>query len=186
MNTKTLALYLGCKVHLTTGSGWSNWSLLNSVDLRDNTVVIGDELVSLDDPYATIKLLLRPLLSMTEEDFRLFAEDFFNSKNLVFASQDKYWYACERELDPDYEGTPMEYINDAGDDDAENVLMCSTISKLITYGWLIYEESYNGFSMREQAEVIRYFTSKGFDLFGLIESGHALDSTSQPEGSTVS
>lgn len=180
MEAKTLALYLGCQITaFTDGANIVATFTGIELDARDDHSFITAYPIGSVEPRHfrafQIKPHLRPLSSMTEEDFKSFAEDFFNSKNLVFASQDKYWYACRRELDPDYEGTPMEYINDAGDDDPENVLMCSTISKLVTYGWIIYEELYHGFSMEQQSEVIRHFLSKHFDLFGLIESGQALD-----------
>lgn len=126
------------------------------------------------------KLLLRPLSSMTEEEFQEFAKSFFKDDKLTFATHEKVWYACSRELDPEFEGEPIEYINEACDADPENVIMCDTRSKLVTYGWIEYDERYHGFAAYEQAELFLFLLSKGFDLFGLIGSGLAIDSTLKP------
>jgi len=175
-----LHLYLGCDLYIfpieTIGNGWLHKAIQDNPGLNWK-IPLNYENLRRRDGYLPI---LRPLSDMTEEDFRLLAIDFFGKENLVFASLSKYWYACSRELDPDHEGTTMEYINDAGDDDPENILMCDSRSKLITYGWIIYEENYHGMSMSEQAAITKYLISKHFDLFGLIESGLAIDKTKLP------
>lgn len=125
-------------------------------------------------PIEGFKLLLRPLSDMTEEEFKEYAHP------KSFASYDGYWYACDREIDPDFDGELIEFINDACDDDPENVIMCHVKSKYISYGWIEYEERYHGFGVKEEAEWVRFLLSKGFDLFGLIEAGLALDKTKHP------
>jgi hypothetical protein len=126
-----------------------------------------------------VKPILRKLSSMTEEEFHGLAQSFFNDEKLTFGKDSTYWYACTREIDPEYEGEVIEHINEACDDDPENVIMCCIRSKAITYGWIEYDEKYHGFSTTEQAEVFQYLLSKGFDLFNLIPEGLALDSDSK-------
>lgn len=83
------------------------------------------------------------------------------------------------ESDGDYEGVEfgMDFINQAMDADPENVLMWNANNKGLTFGWLIYDETYSVLSLREESIYIKFLLSKGFDLFGLIEKGEAIDST---------
>lgn len=121
--------------------------------------------------FDEFKLLLRPLSDMTEEDFKEFA------KPESFAAHDGYWYACNRAIDPDFEGTVIEHINDACDDDPENVLMLHIATKHLSCGWIQYEEMYHSLGVKGEAAWFRFLLSKGFDLFDLIPAGLAIDKT---------
>jgi hypothetical protein len=134
-------------------------------DVDDYDVLNDDEMCE------QIKLILRPLSDLTEEEFKEY------SKPKTFATYGGYWYACDRELDPDFEGDVIEHINEACDDDPENVIMCHAKSKSISYGWIEYEDKYHGFGMKENATWIAFLLAKGFDLFGLIPAGLAIDKT---------
>ena len=159
-----LPLYYGCKCRCYSHSDKDGWEAAICPELLAE---VEDE----DSEVKGVKLILRPLSSMTEENFRGIASRFFNTEKLVFD------YACDRELDPEFEGEVIEHINEACDDDPENVIMCESRSKSITHGWISYEEVYHGFSTVEQAEIFKILLSLGFDLFGLIEEGLAIDAT---------
>lgn len=123
MDAKTLALYLGCKIKHNSG-GKMTYTLVGITTLPSNygEVDLKDEMGNnCRDYIKNIKLLLRPLSSMTEEEATQWLRMENNSD--VFFKTDE-WYS---------------QLNDAR-----------------KTSWLL---------------------SKGFDLFGLLESGDAIDST---------
>ena len=160
-----LHLYIGCDMLYSTHHEPQNDTYKLSVKNIHEAIEFGDRPV------------LRKLSDMTEEDFQDVAKYFFGTDKLVFANYDKHWYACDRELDPEFDGDIIEHINEACDDDPENTIMCDLRTWNITHGWITWDEVYHGFSVTEQAKIFQALLSKSFDLFGLIDSGLAINKT---------
>lgn len=168
-----LHLYIGCQVKRTDIDDYG-WTLVgvsaSEVEPGRTVAIIGGPVFQ--EWYAEeTRPILRPLSDMIEDDFKEFA------KPKSFAVYQSYWYACERETDPEFEGDIVEHIQDACDDDPENVIMFNTRDKSISYGWISYDEVYHSFSTKEHADWFKFLLSKGFDLFNLIPDGLAIDAT---------
>lgn len=129
MDAKTLALYLGCQIEYMGESGYT----LNKVEYLHESFEIDHDTsgrveyfdceADAENIKRNLKLLLRPLSNMTEEEkLKLYQFGFTcNRKGLQIESPEK-WHCFKPEQ----------------------------------FAWLL---------------------SKGFDLFGLIEKGEAIDST---------
>jgi hypothetical protein len=177
---EVLPFYLGCD--LVHEFDKESVSIGKMIGITESEINPGETVVITSHSYsewfvAQVKPVLRKLSDMTEEDFQDVAKYFFGTDKLVFANYDKHWYACDRELDPEFDGDIIEHINEACDDDPENTIMCDLRTWNITHGWITWDEVYHGFSVTEQAKIFQALLSKSFDLFGLIDSGLAINKT---------
>lgn len=124
MEAKTLALYLGCETNLGT-----------LITVKLDEAITSSKLggyVNVTD-FSQLKLLLRPLSSMTEEE--------------ALEWNEKFRYFAE--------GSTEQYVRD------RLYLIIQTVNE----------------NRGSNPDKVIWLLSKGFDLFGLIEKGEAIDST---------
>lgn len=96
MDAKTLSLYLGCEVLIKAHDGIARARRGTLTGFHDPNFISAR--IAFRAGQAGIvncnffKLLLRPLSSMTEEEFKEFSIEFFSGKELVFANEGKTHY----------------------------------------------------------------------------------------------
>lgn len=174
MNTKTLALYLGCPVMAVTSKLGEHRRKL--VGVYDEGEVQSAKLwfaggIS-DWDIEDFKLLLRPLSSMTEEERKeLWRLVFSQGHGKNFNDRFKDFRGQIRVIDE------TTYYN------VPRLIMMQGVERLaIESDGTIWADCDLHTWRHNQHSVTVWLLSKGFDLFSLIEKGEALDSTSQPEG----
>ena len=148
-----LHLFLGCKIKAI--AKWRNYSINGMYTL--NTAILNDFEVNLRSGKIICKPILRPLSDMTEKE----AIEVFKMVSLLDLSD------CQFEFGENYttwinanlNGRVIDSINFLGD----NIEMMNNDG---TYS-----------PLNPIAPVHQYYLSKHFDLFGLIESGLAINST---------
>lgn len=131
-----------------------------------------------DIQWPDIKPILKPTSEISQEDFKDFATSELLTKNEKMAfdfSDNDNWRACSYEHDPDdIEWDDAQRINDCEENDPFGVLMMNTKRGDITHGWIELDETYCPVNVSVTARWIAFLCSKGYDVFGLIESGEAI------------
>ena len=157
--------YIGCQMQSHKGSNWT----LRHCDFDDDS----------EWKYSSKPLLLS-LEDMTEEDFKEFATSIMQGKNdqMAFDFGEHEWKAAAYDTS-DYEEIPSDsdLIIATEESDPSDVLMLSVIGKRLSYGWLNYQETFCDCELIISAKWLHFLTSKGYDVFGLIESGQAIRKT---------
>ena len=183
-----LHFYLGCPVMAVTSKLSEHKRKLVGVydDGERQSVKLwftgGTSDWELDDEF---KLILRPLRSMTEEEgleiAKLVSEPQYIESGIVSVRSE----ACLRKPKEDQhsiqriEWKAYEIIKHSGDKPKVLILHITSWGTINIYVGRHYGSELG--NNAKQIFVTRYLLSKGFDLFGLIEKGLALDSTTLPK-----
>lgn len=183
METKTLALYLGCKMTaFTDGANIDGTFTGLELDAREGQSFVTFYPIGSVTPRhcrdAQVKLHLRPLSSMTEEEakelFKVFWGDsveYDGELKINWSSNQKDYLNIEysRQEPIDNEKDKYDYVS-------------MSLSLMEDFAFLNKWDYVKGNQTRATYQPVyrsnkmtAYLLSKGFDLFGLIEKGEALE-----------
>lgn len=156
MDSKTLALYLGCECTEAGLSPMGNTLVEVAFDGYETSTVRTRQGSLLNIKTDKIKLLLRPLSSMTEEEALEYLRIKYNGPNKITVKKDDtgyggFWFVFN-----------LDFIPEEKFDRRKRFIMTAQIKD------------------ENDPEQFQYLLSKHFDLFGLIEKGEAIDSTVTP------
>lgn len=188
-------LYRGCEIeirHAITrelNTQYKNPIFLHTHNSRAYFHEKGQPRIGQNIDWEDVKLILRPLSSLTQNEFIEIAAEILkvNRNELIFATVNSLWAVCEKGCDynpedglseseynplaakPDY---IRDYIIAAEEADFDNVLSYCTKSNSLAYG--TSDEMRYWVEPEISAEWNRLLIKRGFDVFGLIKNKLAI------------
>lgn len=148
----------------------------------------GQPRIGLNVDWEDAKLILRPLSSLTQNEFIEIAAEILRVNKLTFAVINSLWAVCE--INEDYDSSYFEfasehrhiieppdytrdYIIEAEEADFDNVLSYCPKSYSLAYG--TSDEIRYWVEPEVSAEWNRLLIKRGFDVFGLIKNKLAIE-----------